>query len=52
MVPAGVHAFVGRGHEVLVEKGAGNGSGIEDADFVAAGAQIVPDAGLCTARPI
>lgn len=44
MVPAGVHAFVGRGHEVLIEQGAGKGSGIEDADFLAAGARIVPDA--------
>ena len=44
IVPAGVHAFVSHGHEVLIEAGAGKGSGIEDADFVAAGARIVPDA--------
>jgi alanine dehydrogenase len=43
MVPAGVHAFVSHGHEVLVEAGAGRGSGINDADFVAAGARVVPD---------
>ncbi len=44
MVPAGVHAFVSRGHEVLVQTGAGLGSGISDADYVAAGARVVPDA--------
>ena len=44
MVPAGVHTFVLHGHQVMVETGAGKGSGIDDADYVAAGAQIVPDA--------
>ena len=32
------------GHQVLVEKGAGDGSGFEDAHYVAAGAKIAPDA--------
>ena len=31
LVPAGARALVGRGHRVLVEKGAGLGSGIPDA---------------------
>jgi alanine dehydrogenase len=44
MIPAGVHAFVSRGHEVLVQSGAGLGSGLSDADYAAAGAQIAPDA--------
>ena len=44
MVPAGVHAFVSHGHDVLVQAGAGLGSGIADADYVAAGATIIPDA--------
>ena len=44
IVPAGAHAFVVRGHEVLVEQGAGKGSGIEDSDFTAAGARIVSGA--------
>lgn len=44
MVPAGVQAFVGHGHAVLIEAGAGKGSGIEDADYRAAGAEIVPTA--------
>ncbi|TKW71482.1 MAG: alanine dehydrogenase, partial [Cutibacterium acnes] len=28
ITPAGVHVLVGRGHEVLIESGAGVGSGI------------------------
>jgi alanine dehydrogenase len=37
-VPSAVRAFTGAGHEVLVEHGAGLGSGITDAEFDAAGA--------------
>ncbi len=44
MVPAGVHAFVSHGHTVLVEKNAGGGSGITDAEYRAAGARIVQKA--------
>ena len=44
ITPAGVAEFVRRGHSVLVETGAGAGSAITDQDFVAAGAQIAPDA--------
>ncbi|MFH1834344.1 MAG: alanine dehydrogenase [bacterium] len=44
MVPAGVNTFVLHGHEVMIETGAGAGSGIEDADYIAAGAYIAPDA--------
>ncbi len=33
-----------RGHEVLIQSGAGAGSAIADADFEAQGARIVPDA--------
>lgn len=44
IVPAGVHAFVSHRHEVLIQAGAGKGSGIEDSDYVAAGARIVPTA--------
>lgn len=43
VTPAGVHALVGRGHEVLVQAGAGVGSGIPDSDFVGAGARVVGD---------
>jgi alanine dehydrogenase len=44
MTPAGVRTLVGRGHKVLVEKSAGDGSGLPDATYVAAGATIVPTA--------
>jgi alanine dehydrogenase len=44
MTPAGVHTLVGHGHEVLVEAGAGVGSGISDQDYESAGARIVPTA--------
>ena len=42
--PSGVHAYVVAGHQVLVEKNAGVGSAISDADYIAAGAQIIDSA--------
>lgn len=44
MIPAFVRALTSRGHEVLVEKGAGAGSFIPDEAYEAAGARIVPTA--------
>ncbi len=44
LVPAGVAALTKAGHEVLVEKGAGVGSGIEDEEYLHAGGKIVPSA--------
>jgi alanine dehydrogenase len=44
ITPAGVHELVRDGHEVVLEKDAGAGSLIPDADFVAAGARILPTA--------
>ena len=44
ITPAGVHELAAHGHQVLVQKGAGEGSSIGDEEFVAAGATIVPDA--------
>ncbi len=44
ITPSGVHELVRHGHEVLVERDAGVGSSIRDADFVAAGAMILQDA--------
>jgi alanine dehydrogenase len=44
LVPAGAETLVGAGHSVLVETGAGLGSGFADEDFVAVGAAIAPDA--------
>jgi alanine dehydrogenase len=44
IVPAGVEELVRDGHRVLVEAGAGLGSGIGDDEFRAAGAEIEPGA--------
>ena len=44
LTPSGVRELTGRGHTVLVQAGAGAGSSIPDADFVAQGATIVADA--------
>jgi alanine dehydrogenase len=44
MVPAGVRALVASGHQVLVQRGAGEGSGLPDADYARVGATIVPTA--------
>lgn len=44
MTPAGVHQLTAQGHDVLIEQGAGLGSGITDEQYSAAGATIIPDA--------
>lgn len=44
LIPATVGAYVRDGHEVVVERGAGSGSGILDREFEAAGARVVPSA--------
>ena len=41
MTPAGVHEVVSDGHEVIVEKDAGAGIGVTDADYEAVGATVV-----------
>jgi alanine dehydrogenase len=44
MTPAGVAQLTKRGHKVLVQKGAGEGSGLRDEEFVRQGATIVETA--------
>jgi len=44
MTPAGVRSLTTRGHKVLVEKTAGEGSGLSDSAYTQAGATIVPTA--------
>jgi len=44
MTPAGVHALTQAGHEVIVERGAGEGSGIPDEEYEAAGARLEAEA--------
>ena len=41
LTPAGAQACVQAGHDVLVQSGAGTGSGFPDEDYAAAGAQLV-----------
>jgi alanine dehydrogenase len=41
LTPAGVVSFVQAGHKVLVEKGAGIGSGFVDVDYAQAGAELI-----------
>ncbi len=43
ITPAGVRELTSSGHTVYVEHGAGVGSAIPDADFIATGAKIMDD---------
>lgn len=45
LTPAAVRELAAQGHEILVEAGAGSGSGFTDAAYVEAGARLAPDAG-------
>ena len=40
LTPAGAHALVDAGHRVVVERDAGSGSGIRDAEYIAVGAVL------------
>ncbi|MBE3556897.1 MAG: alanine dehydrogenase [Firmicutes bacterium] len=44
LTPGGSAALIAHGHEVLIEAGAGVGSGFTDAEYAEAGARIVGDA--------
>lgn len=44
LTPAGVDAFLRAGHKVVLENNAGIGSGFHNEDYVAAGAEILPNA--------
>ena len=44
LTPAGARELVDRGHEVLVQRGAGEGSAISDGEYVEQGARVVADA--------
>jgi alanine dehydrogenase len=50
LVPGGAEALVQAGHVVLVEQGAGVGSGFEDESYTGVGAQIVATAAEVWAR--
>src|SRR5687767_14560015 len=44
LVPGGAEALIAGGHSVVVERGAGAGSGFSDDDYTTVGARIAPDA--------
>lgn len=44
MTPGAIRALIRRGHRVLVQRGAGMGGGITDAEYQDAGGEIVADA--------
>jgi alanine dehydrogenase len=50
LLPSAAYQLVRRGHEVLVERGAGTGAGYPDADYGCAGAQLVDDCAAVFAR--
>ncbi len=50
LTPVGVRELTARGHHVLVQRGAGAGSSIADADYAAVGAEIVDAAAEVFAR--
>ncbi|MGV1047731.1 MAG: alanine dehydrogenase [Solirubrobacterales bacterium] len=50
LTPAGARELTSRGHEVVVQMGAGEGSAIADSDYVAQGARLAPDAATVFAR--
>lgn len=43
LTPAGAHMLTGKGHTVLVETGAGSGSGFSDEEYARAGAELSDD---------
>jgi len=50
LTPAGVHDLVAAGHEVIVQRGAGEGSAMPDSEYEAAGAVLLDDAADVWAR--
>ena len=44
ITPSGVAELTRRGHDVLIQSGAGDGSAITDSDFKAAGAELIANA--------
>ena len=44
LTPAGVSELVSAGHRVMIERDGGVGVGLNDADYVAAGAEIIVSA--------
>jgi alanine dehydrogenase len=43
LLPSAAYQLIKRGHQVLVEQGAGAGAGYPDSDYASAGATLLPD---------
>ena len=43
LTPDNVKSYIAAGHTVMIEKGAGVGSGFEDAEYIEAGAEVIED---------
>ena len=52
LVPAGCEAFAAAGHTVIVEKGAGLGSGFPDDAYSEVGGRLVPSASEVPSPPV
>jgi alanine dehydrogenase len=52
LTPAGARAFSDAGHDVLVETGAGTGSGFRDEEYAASGARLVDVAEVWDKAPL
>ena len=50
ITPGNVHSYLAAGHQVLVEAGAGLGSGFSDEEYAAQGATLLPTAEEVWAR--
>lgn len=50
LTPEAAHEAVAHGHQILIQAGAGLGSGFSDEDYVAAGSTILPDAAAVFAQ--
>ena len=50
LIPSSVRELTARGHHVIVEKGAGLGAGLDDAEYAAAGAEVAASAQEVFAR--
>jgi len=50
LLPVGAELLTRQGHEVVIESGAGEGSGFSNGDYAQAGAQIVSSAAACFAQ--
>jgi alanine dehydrogenase len=48
--PSAAYQLVRQGHRVIVESGCGSGAGFDDAEYVAAGAELAPSPELVFAR--